>query len=64
MLPVAIGLSLAGSFALLTGSVYGAEALAREPWIMLVLWGLITGSCLMAIAARDLDVLPGPGRDG
>lgn len=63
MLPVFIGTTLAASFALLTASIYGARALAQEPWIMLVLWGLVTGSCLMAVAARDLDVLPRGGRD-
>ncbi len=41
MLPFAIGLTLAVGFGLLTGSIYGVESLFSEPWIMLVLWGLV-----------------------
>ncbi len=50
MLPFAIGLTLAVGFGLLTGSIYGVESLFSEPWIMLVLWGLVTGPALMTFA--------------
>lgn len=55
MLPFAIGLMLAVGFGLLTGAVYGVESLFSEVWVMLVLWGLVTGPALMLFAAPSLD---------
>ena len=49
MLPLLIGLSTAALFGLVTGSVYGAEALVQETWVVLVFWGLITGSAMMTL---------------
>jgi hypothetical protein len=60
MLPFAIGLTLAVGFGLLTGSIYGVESLFREPWIMLVLWGLVAGPALMTWAnPRSRGLRPG-----
>ena len=60
MLPFTIGLTLAVGFGLLTGSIYGIESLFREPWIMLVLWGLVVGPALMTFATSR----PGGLRSG
>jgi hypothetical protein len=57
MLPFAIGLTLAVGFGLLTGSVYGVETLFSEPWVMLVLWGLVTGPAMMTFAGPRSDAL-------
>ena len=50
MLPFTIGLTLAAGFGLLAGSIYGVESLFSEPWVMLVLWGLVVGPALMTFA--------------
>ncbi|MGB5734037.1 MAG: hypothetical protein WBM40_06310 [Thiohalocapsa sp.] len=55
MLPFAIGVMLAAGFGLLAGSVYGVESLIQEPWVILVLWGLVTGSGLMTLASPRVD---------
>ena len=53
MLPLLIGLTIAFGFALLTGSVYGLDALAHGSWSVLVLWGLVAGPALMWIVSAD-----------
>jgi hypothetical protein len=53
MLPFVIGLSAAFGFALLTGSVYGTDALFSEPWSLMVLWGLVVGSGMMSLAGPN-----------
>ena len=63
MLPFAIGVTLAVSFGLLAGSVYGIESLVQEPWVMLVLWGLVTGSGLMTLASPGSAGLPSHRHD-
>jgi len=53
MLPLLIGLAIAVGFALLTGSVYGLDALAHGGWSVLVLWGLVAGPALMWVVSAD-----------
>lgn len=53
MLPLSIGLAMAVGFALLTGSIYGLDALAHGGWSVLVLWGLVAGPTLMWIVSAD-----------
>jgi hypothetical protein len=61
MLPLSIGLAMAVGFALLTGSVYGLDALAHGGWSVLVLWGLVAGPALMWLVSSD-DRRRGPRR--
>jgi hypothetical protein len=39
-------------FGLVTSAVYGPQALAGEPWIVLTLFGLLVGPFLMCLASR------------
>jgi hypothetical protein len=52
MLPFGIGFTFAVGFALMVGSVYGVDSLLRDPWVLMVLWGLLVGSALMTCANR------------
>ena len=56
MLPLLIGLSTAAVFGLVTGSIYGVDALVQEPWVVLVFWGLITGSAMMTLVRNRTDL--------
>jgi len=52
MLPISIGVSLALAFSLLAGAVYGPQALAGEPWVLLTQIGLLAGPVMMCLARR------------
>ena len=57
MLPFKIGLTMALGFALMTGFVYGPQALVGDAWVWLTLFGLISGSGLMALSGRRASQL-------
>lgn len=53
MLPLMIGLLIAGAFAGLTAGVYGLELLLYGTWPVLVLWGLVAGPVMMFAVSGD-----------
>ena len=48
MLPIIIGSSISVVFSLLVASVYGPEAFAQQPWVGLVIWGVLITSALVS----------------